>query len=95
MGDVLEYISRLMNIKQEIVNDGFQVVDDSFMTTILIAGFHSSYTHSLENLQVTGNIENLKFDELSEILAQYDKPFGKKKQIGEDVLFTKASTSKS
>ena len=34
--DVHEYISRLKNIKQEILNVGFQAVDDSFMTTILI-----------------------------------------------------------
>jgi hypothetical protein len=48
-GDVHEYISRLKNIKQEILNVGFQAVDDSFMTTILIVGLPSSYTHFFGN----------------------------------------------
>lgn len=78
-GDVLEYISRLKNIKQEIINVGFQVVDESFLTTILIAGLPSSYTHFLETLQVTWKLEKIKFDELSDMLAQHDKTFGKKK----------------
>ena len=94
-GDVHEYISRLKNIKQEILNVGFQVVDDSFMTTILIDGLPSSYTHFLETLQVTGKLDKLTFDELSELLSQHNKTFGKKKQVGEDVFFTEASTSKS
>ena len=55
-GDILEYISRLKNIKQEIVNVGFQAVDDSFMVTILIVGLPSSYTHFLETLQLTGKL---------------------------------------
>ena len=63
---LLEYISRLKNIKKEIVNVGFQAVDDSFMTTILIAGLPYSYTHFSEALQVTVKLEKLKFDELSE-----------------------------
>jgi hypothetical protein len=94
-GDVHEYISRLKNIKQEILNVGFQAVDDSFMTTILIVGLPSSYTHFLETLQVTGKLDKLTFDELSEMLSQHNKTFGKKKQVGEDVFFTEASTSKS
>jgi hypothetical protein len=92
--DVHEYISRLKNIKQEILNAGFQAVDDSFMTTILIVGLPSSYTHFLETLQVTGKLDKLTFDELSELLSQHHKTFGKKKQVGEDVFFTEASTSK-
>jgi hypothetical protein len=68
-GDVHEYISRLKNIKQEILNVGFQEVDDSFMTTILITGLPSSYTHFLETLQVIGKLDKLTFDELSEILS--------------------------
>jgi hypothetical protein len=87
-GDVHGYISRLKNIKQEILNVGFQAIDDSFMTTILIVGFPSSYTHFLETLQVTGNLDNLTFDELSEMLSQHNKTFGKKKQVGEDFFFT-------
>ena len=94
-GDVLEYISGLKKIKQEIINVGFQAIDESFITTILIVGFPSSYTHFLETLKVTGKLDNLNFDELSEILAQKDKTFGKKKQIGEDVFFTEANNSKS
>jgi hypothetical protein len=77
-GDVHEYISRLKNIKQEILNAGFQAVDDSFMTTILIDGLPSSYTHFLETLQVTGKLDKLTFDELSELLSQHNKTFGKK-----------------
>jgi hypothetical protein len=93
--DVHEYISRLKNIKQEIINVGFQAVDDSFMTPILIAGLPSSYTHFLETLQVTRKLDKITFDELSEMLSQHDKTFGKKKQVGEDVFFTEASTIKS
>jgi HD superfamily phosphohydrolase len=74
-GDVHEYISRLKNIKQEILNVGFQAVDDSFMTTILIVGLPSSYTHFLETLQVTGKLDKLTFDELSEMLSQHNKTF--------------------
>jgi len=94
-GDVLEYIFRLKNIKQEIINVGFQAVNDSFMVTILIFGLPSYYTHFLETLQLTGKLEKLKFDELYEMLTQHDKTFGKKKKVGEDVFFTKTSTSKS
>lgn len=94
-GDVLEYLSRLKNIEQEIINAGFPVIDDSFMVPIVIAGLPSSYTHFLENLQVTGKLEKLKFDELCEMLSQHDKTFGKKKKVGEDVFLTEASTSKS
>ena len=93
-GDVHEYISKLKKIKQEILNVGFQAVDDSFMTTILIVGFPSSYTHFLETLQVTGKLDMLTFDELREMLSQHNKTFGKKKQVGEDVFFTEANTSK-
>ena len=94
-GDVLEYLSRLKNIKQEIINAGFPTIDDSFMVTIVIVGLPSSYTHFLETLQLTGNLEKLKFDELCEVLTQHDKTFGKKKKVGEDVFLTEASTSKS
>lgn len=64
------------------------------MTTILIVGLPSSYTHFFETLQVIKNLDKLKFDELGEMLAQHDQTFGKKKQ-GEDVFFKKASKSKS
>ena len=94
-GDVLEYISRLKNIKQEIINAGFQAVDESFLTTILIVGFPSSYTHFLETLQVTGKLEKIKFDEMSDMLAKHNKNFEKKKQIGEYVFLTEANSSKS
>eukprot|EP00253_Pinus_taeda_P021465 PITA_21465 len=50
-GDVLEYISRLKNIRQEIINVGFPAIDDSFMVTIVIAGLPSSYTQFLVTLQ--------------------------------------------
>jgi hypothetical protein len=40
--DILEYISRLKNIKQDIANARFTIVDDSLMETILIVGFPSS-----------------------------------------------------
>eukprot|EP00253_Pinus_taeda_P022127 PITA_22127 len=35
-GDVLEYLSRLKNIKQEIINVAFPTIDDSFMVTIIV-----------------------------------------------------------
>ena len=56
------------------------------MTTILIVGLPSSYTHFLETLQVTGKLDKITFDELSEMLSQHNKNFGKKKQVGEDVF---------
>lgn len=39
------------------------------MTNILIVGVPSSYTHTLETLQVTGKLKKLKFDELSEMIT--------------------------
>jgi len=54
-------------------------MDDSFITTILIVGFPSSYTHLLETLQVIGKLEKLKFEELREMLTQHEKSFQKKK----------------
>jgi hypothetical protein len=65
------------------------------MTTILIVGLPSSYTHFLETLQVTKKLDKLTFDELSEMLSQHNKTFGKKKQVGEDIFFIEANTSKS
>lgn len=94
-GDVLEDISRLKNITQEIINAGFPAIDDSFMVTIVIAGLPSSYTHFLETLQLTEKLEKLKFDELCEMLTQHDKNFSKKKKVGEDVFFIEANTSKA
>jgi len=38
-GDVMEYISRLKNIKQEISKVGFSKIENSMMVTILISGF--------------------------------------------------------
>jgi hypothetical protein len=64
------------------------------MTTILIVGFPSSYKHFLETLQLTGNLEKITFDQLSELLAQHDKTFRKKKQVGEDIFLIEGSTSK-
>jgi hypothetical protein len=57
------------------------------MTKILIVGFPSSYTQFLETSQETGKLDKLMFDELSEMLSQHNKTFGKKKQVGEDVFF--------
>lgn len=59
-GDILEYISRLKNIKQEIINVGFQAVDDSFMVTILIAGLPSSYTHFFGNSTINWKVRETK-----------------------------------
>jgi len=93
-GDLLEYISILKNIRWDIFKAGFTNVDENLMTTILIAGFSSSYKHLLETLQLKRKLEKIKFYYLSELLAQHDKTFGKKKHIGEDVFFTEASTGK-
>jgi len=49
-GDVLEYISRLENIRQEIINASFPAIYDSFMVTIITVGPPSSYMHFLETL---------------------------------------------
>ena len=53
-GDVMEYISRLKNIKQEISRAGFGKIEDSMMVTILIAGFPETYKHfwKLYRLQI-------------------------------------------
>jgi hypothetical protein len=93
-GDVLECISKPKNIKQDISKAGFTTVYDSLMRMILIAGLSSSYKHFLETLQMTEKLEKVMFDQLSELLTQHDKTFRKKKQVGEDVFFRKASTSK-
>ena len=93
-GDVLEYISRLKNIRQDISKAELIVVEENLMTTILIVGLPSSYKHFLKTLHLTGKLEKITFYQLSELLAQHDKNFGKKKHVGEYVFFTKASISK-
>jgi len=93
-GDVPKYISSLKNIRQDISKTGFTAVDDSLMTIILITGLSSSYKHFLETLQLMGKLENITFDQLSELLSRHDKTFGKKKQVGEDVFLIEFSTSK-
>jgi hypothetical protein len=45
-------------------------------------------------LQITDKLSTITFDSLSELLAQHSKTFGKQKQSGEDLLYTKAETSK-
>jgi hypothetical protein len=53
------------------------MVDDSFITTNLIVGLPYSWTHFLENLQENGKLDKIKFDELSAMLSQHNKKFGK------------------
>jgi hypothetical protein len=93
-GDVLEYISRIKNIHQEIIKGGFPKLEDSFLVSIVINGLPQSYKHFLETLQITDKLSTVTFDSLSELLAQHSKSFGKQKQSGEDLLFTKAESSK-
>jgi hypothetical protein len=45
-------------------------------------------------LQIIDNLSTVTFDSLSELLAQHSKSFGKQKQSGEYLLFTKAESSK-
>ena len=52
------------------------------------------YKHFLETLQITDKLSTVTSDSLSELLAQHTKYFGKQKQSGEDLLFTKAESSK-
>jgi hypothetical protein len=93
-GDVLEYISRIKNVHQEIIKSGFPKLEDNFLVSILINGLPQSYKNFLETLQITDKLSTLNFDSLSELLAQHSKSFGKQKQSGEDLLFTKAASSK-
>jgi hypothetical protein len=67
-GDVMEYISRLKNIKQEISKVGFAKIEDSMMVTILISGFPDTYKNFLETLQLTNKLDNITFDKLCELL---------------------------
>eukprot|EP00253_Pinus_taeda_P028910 PITA_28910 len=76
-GDVLEYISRLKNIRQEIINVGFPAIDDSFMVTITIAGLPSSYTHFLETLQKKKVGEDVFIIEASTSKSSADSSRGK------------------
>jgi hypothetical protein len=93
-GDVLEYISRIKNIHQEIIKGGFPKLEDSFLVSIVINGLPPSSKHFLETLQIIDNLSTVTFDSLSELLAQHSKSFGKQKQSGEYLLFTKAESSK-
>jgi len=47
--------------------------------------------HFLETLQIIDKLENTNFDKLSELLANHEKPFGKKKEMREDVLVVRTS----
>jgi hypothetical protein len=93
-GDVLEYISRIKNIHQEIIKGGFPKLEDIFLVSIVINGLPSSYKKFLETLKINDKLSTVNFDSLSELLAQHSKSFGKQKQSGEDLLFTKAESSK-
>jgi hypothetical protein len=93
-GDVLEYISIIKNIHLEIIKGGFSKLEDSFIVSIVINGLPPSYNHFLETLHITNKLSTVTFDSLSELLDQHSKSFGKKKQSGEDLLFTKAKSSK-
>ena len=92
--DVLEYISRIKNIHQEIIKGNFPRLEDIFLVSIIINGLPSSYKHFLETLKITNKLSTVTFDSLSKLLAQHIKYFGKQKQSGEDLLFTKAESSK-
>jgi hypothetical protein len=87
-------MSQLKNIRQDISKAELIVVEENLMTTILIVGLPSSYKHFLKTLHLTGKLEKITFYQLSELLAQHDKNFGKKKQVGKYVFFTKSSISK-
>ena len=77
--DVIKYISKLKNIKQDIIKDSFSKIEDSLMITILISRLLESYKHFLDTLQILDKLENITSDKLSELLANHDKTLGKKK----------------
>jgi hypothetical protein len=49
-GDVLEYISRIKNIHQEIIKGGFPKLEDIFLVSLLINGSPQYYKNFLETL---------------------------------------------
>jgi hypothetical protein len=60
----------------------------------VINGLPQSYKHFLQTFQITDKLSTMTFDSLSELLYQHSKSFGKQKQSGEDLLFTKVESSK-
>ena len=50
-GDVLEYISRIKNIHQEIIKCGFPKLEDNFLVSIVINGLPQYYKNFLETLK--------------------------------------------
>jgi hypothetical protein len=63
-GDVLEYISMIKNIHQEIIEGGFSKLEDSFLVSIVINGLSPSYKNFLETLQITDKLSTVTFDSL-------------------------------
>jgi len=78
----------LQNIKIELIKCGFKDVEDNLMTSILMRGVPPSYKHFLGTLQIVDKLDNQTFDSFGDLLVQHDKTFGKKKNSGEDLLFT-------
>jgi hypothetical protein len=72
----------------------FFKLEDSFLVSIVINGLPPYYKHFLETLQITDKLSTVTFNSLSELLTQHSKSFGKQKKLGEDLLFTKAESSK-
>ena len=72
----------------------FFKLEDSFLVSIVINGLPPYYMHFLESLKIIDKLSSVTFDSLSELLSQHSKSFGKQKQIGEDLLFTKDESSK-
>jgi hypothetical protein len=87
-GDVLDYISRINNIHQEIIKGGFFKLEDSFLVSIIINGLPPSYKQFLETLQITNKLSTITFDSLSELLAEHSTSFGKKKNNHEKIFFS-------
>jgi hypothetical protein len=58
-GDVLEYISRIKNIHQEIIKGGFPKLEDNFLVSIMINGLPQSYKHFLETLQIIDKLSTV------------------------------------
>jgi hypothetical protein len=92
---VLEYISIINNIHQDIIKGGFPKLEDNFSISILINGLPPSYKHLIETLKITNKLLTANFNSLNELLAQYCKTFGKKKQSSEDLLFTSSNKAES
>ena len=65
----MDYISRLKNIRMELIKCGFKDVEGSLMTSILMHGLPPSYKHFLETLQIVDKLDNQTFDSFGDFVG--------------------------